>query len=154
MSVTSDVIVIGCGGFGAAAMCHLAARGLDVIGIDRFHPPHDRGSSHGETRIIRKAYFEHPDYVPLLHRAWDLWEQLAEESQQTLIERRDLLMSGPPGSEITAGARRSAKLHGLQLEDLSFEEAQHRYPMFSVPDDHSSSLRKITPGGESPLLRC
>lgn len=140
MSVTSDVIVIGCGGFGAAAMCHLAARGLNVIGIDRFHPPHDRGSSHGETRIIRKAYFEHPDYVPLLHRAWDLWEQLAEESQQTLIERRDLLMSGPPGSEIIEGARRSAKLHGLPLEDLTFEEAQHRYPMFSVPDDHSFTV--------------
>ena len=72
-----DVIVMGCGGFGSAAMYHLARRGLKVIGIDRFHPPHDLGSSHGETRIIRKAYFEHPNYVPLLHRAWDLWEDLA-----------------------------------------------------------------------------
>ena len=140
MTVTTDVIVIGCGGFGAAAMYHLAARGLNVIGIDRFHPPHDRGSSHGETRIIRKAYFEHPDYVPLLHRAWDLWEQLAEESAQTLIERRDLLMSGPPGSEITEGARRSAKLHALPLQDLTFEEARQRFPMFSVPEDHSLTV--------------
>ena len=139
-AAVSDVIVIGCGGFGAAAMCHLAGRGLQVTGIDRFHPPHDRGSSHGETRIIRKAYFEHPDYVPLLHRAWDLWEQLAAESQRTLIERRDLLMSGPAGSEVTEGARRSAKLHGLPLEDLTFEEAQRRYPMFRLPDNHNFTV--------------
>ena len=93
---TCDVIVMGCGGFGSAAMYHLAARGLKVIGIDRFQPPHNQGSSHGETRIIRKAYFEHPNYVPLLHRAWDLWEELAESSGERLIERRDLLLSINP----------------------------------------------------------
>ena len=134
---TCDVIVMGCGGFGSAAMYHLAARGLKVIGIDRFHPPHDRGSSHGETRIIRKAYFEHPNYVPLLHRAWDLWEELAESSGERLIERRDLLLSGPPGSEVTTGARQSAQLHRLPLEVLTSEEGQRRFPMFRIPADHS-----------------
>ena len=135
-----DVIVMGCGGFGSAAMYHLARRGLKVIGIDRFHPPHDQGSSHGETRIIRKAYFEHPNYVPLLHRAWDLWEDLARESGDRLIERRDLMMSGPPGSEVTEGARQSARLHNLPLEDLTREEAFRRFPMFNLPPNHSVAV--------------
>ena len=135
-----DVIVMGCGGFGSAAMYHLAKRGLKVLGIDRFHPPHDQGSSHGETRVIRKAYFEHPDYVPLLHRAWDLWEELAEKSDHKLIERRDLLMSGPPGSEVTEGARQSARLHNLPLEDLTHEEAFKRFPMFNMPPDHTVTV--------------
>jgi sarcosine oxidase len=139
-SENCDVIVMGCGGFGSAAMYHLARQGLKVIGIDRFHPPHDRGSSHGETRIIRKAYFEHPNYVPLLHRAWDLWEELARESDHRLIERRDLLMSGPPGSEVTEGARQSARLHYLPLEDLTRDEACRRYPMFNLPQDHAVTL--------------
>ncbi len=148
-SETCDVIVMGCGGFGAAAMFHLAKRGLRVIGIDRFHPPHDQGSSHGETRIIRKAYFEHPDYVPLLHRAWDLWEELAQESEQHLIERRDLLMSGPPGSEVTEGARNAARLHNLAIVDFSVAEAHRRFPMFNIPPDHS-----VTVESTAGILHC
>lgn len=135
-SKTCDVIVMGCGGFGSAAMCHLARRGLQVIGVDRFHPPHDLGSSHGETRIIRKAYFEHPNYVPLLHRAWDLWEELAQRSGQSLLERRDLLMSGPPGSEVIAGARLAAKLHNLPLEELTHDKARKQFPLFQIPSEH------------------
>ena len=116
-----------------------------MIGIDRFHPPHDMGSSHGETRIIRKAYFEHPNYVPLLHRAWALWEELAEESAQPLLERRDLLMSGPPGSEVIDGARLAAKLHNLPLEELTLAEATQRFPMFQIPSD-SEVLVESTAG--------
>jgi sarcosine oxidase len=134
-SETCEVIVMGCGGFGSAAMYHLARRGLRVIGVDRFHPPHDLGSSHGETRIIRKAYFEHPNYVPLLHRAWDLWEELAQRSGQSLLERRDLLMSGPPDSEVIAGARLAARLHNLPLEELTHNEALQRFPMFQISSD-------------------
>jgi sarcosine oxidase len=133
---TCDVIVIGCGGFGSSAMFHLARRGLKVVGIDRFHPPHAQGSSHGETRLIRKAYFEHPNYVPLLHRAWDLWDELSDVAQESLIEQRDLLMSGPAGSEVIEGARASAKLHHLPLENLTQAEATRRYPMFCLPEDH------------------
>lgn len=135
-----DVIVMGCGGFGSAAMYHLARRGLKVIGIDRFHPPHDQGSSHGETRIIRKAYFEHPNYVPLLHRAWELWEDLAQQSGHRLIERRDLLMAGRPGSEVIEGARQSARLHNLPLENLTREEAFRRFPMFNLTPDYEVTV--------------
>ena len=73
-----DVVVIGTGGIGSAALYHLASRGLDAIGLDRFPGGHDRGSSHGQTRIIRQAYFEHPNYVPLLTRAYELWDDLEQ----------------------------------------------------------------------------
>jgi len=133
---TCDIIVIGCGGFGSSVMNHLARRGLRVIGIDRFAPPHGRGSSHGETRVIRKAYFEHPDYVPLLHRAWDLWHELAAEVGEPLIEQRDLLMSGPVTSDIITGALKSARMHQLPVEELNPAEAMRRYPMFRLAESH------------------
>lgn len=132
-----DVIVMGCGGFGSAAMYHLAKRGLKVIGIDQFHPPHELGSSHGETRVIRKAYFEHPNYVPLLHRAWDLWEQLGELAGQKLIERHDMLVAGLPGSEVIEGARQSSRLHNLALEELNHGETHRRFPMFRIPPEYA-----------------
>src|SRR5262245_17330109 len=80
MQMTYDVIVLGVGGFGSGALFHLARRGARVLGIEQFGVAHDRGSSHGQTRIIRKAYFEHPDYVPLLERAYELWRELEQES--------------------------------------------------------------------------
>ena len=73
---TYDVIVLGAGGVGSAALYELARRGVRAVGIDRFSPPHDRGSSHGQTRVIRQAYFEHPDYVPLLKESYRLWHEL------------------------------------------------------------------------------
>ena len=76
MSRQFDLIIIGCGGVGSAAAYYAAERGLRVLVLDRFEPVHARGSSHGDTRVIRQAYFEHPDYVPLLKRAYSLWEQL------------------------------------------------------------------------------
>lgn len=85
MSGVFDVIVLGVGGFGSGALFHIAKLGLKVLGVDRFGVTHDQGSSHGETRIIRRAYFEHPDYVPLLLRAYDLWRELECESQQPLF---------------------------------------------------------------------
>ena len=80
MTQTYDTIVLGVGGFGSGALYHLARRGSRVLGIEQFGIAHDRGSSHGQTRIIRKAYFEHPDYVPLLHRAYELWHELEREA--------------------------------------------------------------------------
>jgi sarcosine oxidase len=79
LSQTFDVIVLGLGGVGSATAHHLASMGYRVLGLDRFSPPHRFGSSHGETRIIRKAYFEHVGYVPLLCRAYDLWRQLEQD---------------------------------------------------------------------------
>lgn len=129
-----DVIVLGTGGFGSGAACHLARRGLRVLGLDRFGPAHDEGSSHGETRIIRKAYFEHPDYVPLLLRAYDLWADLEAESQQQLFWKCGLMLAGLPDSEAISGARLSARQHGLTIENLSASAASNRWPGFRVPE--------------------
>src|ERR1043166_9674392 len=90
-----DCIVAGTGGVGSAALFHLARRGLKVLGLDRFPPGHDRGSSHGDTRVIRLAYFEHPDYVPLLKRAYQLWAALAERRGQRLYHETGLLQLTP-----------------------------------------------------------
>ncbi len=134
MAEVFDTIVLGVGGFGSGAVYHLAQRGLRVLGLDRFGPAHDRGSSHGETRIIRKAYFEHPDYVPLLLRAYDLWADLEAESQQRLFWQCGLMLAGLPDSEAISGARLSASQHGLTIENLSASAATQRWPGFRVPE--------------------
>jgi monomeric sarcosine oxidase len=130
-----DVIVLGVGGVGSAALYLLARRGARVLGIERFAPPHDRGSSHGQTRIIRQAYFEHPDYVPLLRRAYELWRDLESETGRSLFHATGLLEVGPPGGIVIPGVLQSAKLHGLEVETLSAEEAQRRFPAFHVPEN-------------------
>ena len=136
-----DVIVIGCGGFGSAVMSHLARRGFEVLGIDQFHPPHDMGSSHGETRVIRKAYFEHPNYVPLLHRAYELWDELTDrtshlrsESEHDLFVRCGLLLAGSAHGEGIAGARETARQHQLDLPTLRHQDCRDRFPMFRIPE--------------------
>lgn len=131
-----DVIVLGVGGMGSATCLDLARRGVRVLGLDRFPLVHDRGSSHGESRIIRKAYFEHPDYVPLLHRAYELWDQLSDEAERPLFEPTGLLISGPADGETIRGARLSAEQHHLDLENLTHAEAQRRFPGFVFPADH------------------
>ena len=103
-----DTIVAGVGGMGSAALYHLARRGRKVLGIERFEIAHDRGSSHGESRIIRKAYFEHPGYVPLLHRIYHLWAELETISGRRLFERTGLVLAGPPHGEVISGVRRAA----------------------------------------------
>ena len=90
MPIHADILVVGTGGVGSAALSHLAGRGVRVLGIDRFPGGHDRGSSHGHSRIIRLAYFEHSDYVPLLHRAYDLWADLERKHQQLEKARKKL----------------------------------------------------------------
>src|SRR5258708_39054853 len=102
--VVADVIVIGLGAMGASASLELAARGLRVIGIDRYSPPHDRGSSHGRTRIIREAYFEHPAYVPLVQRAYERWADLETESGTSLLTITGGLLIGPPAGIVVGGA--------------------------------------------------
>lgn len=131
---TFDVIVLGCGGFGSSAVFHLARRGLSVLGLDQLTPPHQQGSSHGETRVIRKAYFEHPSYVPLLHRAYELWGELEQRSARELFVRCGLLLAGPADGEVIAGARLSAREHQLTIENLSVAEARQRFPVINVPD--------------------
>jgi sarcosine oxidase len=130
-----DVIVIGLGAMGSAAAYHLARRGQRVLGIDRFVPPHTLGSSHGHTRIIREAYFEHPQYVPMVQRAYAAWEALERVSGEQLFERTGGLMAGRPDSAVVAGARASAERHKLPYEELSVADIRRRFPALRVADD-------------------
>ena len=130
-----DVIVVGLGAMGSAAAYHLALRGKRVLGLDRFRPPHDQGSSHGRTRIIREAYFEHTLYVPLVRRAYELWAELERKSGQQLFLQTGGLMIGPPGGVLVTGAKRSAEDHKLQHEVLSAADLERRFPMFEPTND-------------------
>ncbi|MDX1948056.1 MAG: N-methyl-L-tryptophan oxidase [Pirellulaceae bacterium] len=129
-----DVIVLGTGGVGSAAAYHLARRGARVLGLDRFPGGHDRGSSHGQTRIIRQAYFEHSDYVPLLIEAYRLWRELEQSSGETLLRQVGLLQVGPAGGAVIGGVLASAKQHGLAVESLAAGEIERRWPGFRVPE--------------------
>lgn len=128
MGAPFDTIVIGLGGVGSAAAYALASQNIRTLGIDRFTPPHARGSSHGETRIIRKAYFEHPSYVPLLLRAYDLWGQIEYVAEQKLFHRTGLLEIGPSDGIVVPGVLLSAAQHGLDIETMSMSEAHRRFP--------------------------
>ncbi|MFM8583089.1 MAG: N-methyl-L-tryptophan oxidase, partial [Planctomycetaceae bacterium] len=134
MSRTADVIVWGLGGMGSAVAWRLAQAGARVLGFDQFGPAHDRGSSHGETRIIRKAYFEHPHYVPLLRRAYQLWAELEAETQRSLFVRSGLFIAGNPASEAVVGTRQAATDHHLPLDRLTPTEARREFPPFHFED--------------------
>ena len=111
--MTYDAIVVGLGGMGSATAYQLAGRGRRVLGLERFSPAHDRGSSHGRSRIIRQAYFEGPDYVPLLLRAYELWERLEKETGQELMTLSGGLMIGRREGELVSGSMESARAHDL-----------------------------------------
>jgi sarcosine oxidase len=128
MASAYDVIVVGLGGMGSAAAYQLARRGVRVLGLERHGPAHAQGSSHGKSRIIRQAYFEDPTYVPLLLRAYELWQQIERESHENLLHITGGLMIGPPGSRTVAGARRSAEEHGLAHEMLDANDIKRRFP--------------------------
>jgi sarcosine oxidase len=133
-----DVIVAGAGGMGTAAAAHLARRGASVLALDRFPPGHARGSSHGQTRLIRLAYFEHPDYVPLLRRARELWRALECDSGTPLLTECGLLSSGPADGDVIAGTLRSAREHDLTVEAMTAREAMRRWPAFAIPAEWQS----------------
>src|SRR5437762_104170 len=134
MSPTYDVIVLGTGGVGSAALFHLAKRGAKVLGLDRFPPGHDRGSSHGQTRIIRQAYFEHPDYVPLLFRAYELWRELEQVTGESLLQINGLIQICPPLGEVIPGVKESARRWKLDIESLTQQELARRFPQFHLPN--------------------
>ena len=137
-----DAIVVGAGGVGSAALYHLAKRGQNVLGIDRFSAAHSRGSSHGKTRIIRKAYFEHPDYVPLLHHAYELWQQLESTGQQQLMQRCGLLQIGPAEGLVIRGVLSSAQQFGLEVEELSVVEIAARASQFRLPSGYQGLFER------------
>jgi monomeric sarcosine oxidase len=131
---TYDVIVLGAGGVGSAALLELARRGVRTLGIDRFHPPHDRGSSHGQTRVIRQAYFEHPDYVPLLTESYRLWRDLEAVAGKQLFQQVGLLEVGPPDGVVVRGVLRAAAEHELPVEPISACEIETRWPGLRIPN--------------------
>jgi sarcosine oxidase len=128
-------IVVGLGAMGSATLYHLAQRGSRALGLERFSPGHMRGSSHGDSRIIRETYFEHPLYVPLVRRAHELWRELERRSGESLMTITGGLMIGPPDGMIITGTLRSAVEHGLPHSILSPLEVQERFPAFELADD-------------------
>lgn len=128
-----QAIVLGVGGVGSAAFYELARRGVNVLGLDRFPPGHDRGSSHGQTRIIRHAYFEHPHYVPLARLAFQQWRELEHRSGAHLLQDIGLLQVGPAEGHVLAGVRASANEHGLKVEELTPKQIETNFPGLRVP---------------------
>ena len=129
-----DTIIMGVGGMGSAAVYHLARRGQRVLGLDSHDIPNVMGSSHGVTRIIRLAYCEDPAYVPLLHRAYELWRDLEEASQEKLLITTGSLDIGPEESLVFRGSLESCELHGLPYETLAGHEINRRFPGYNMPE--------------------
>jgi len=127
-----DVVVVGVGGMGSAALYHLARRGKRVLGLERHDLLHEHGSSHGLTRIIRLAYFEHPDYVPLLRRAYELWRELEAEAGEQLLHITGIVEGG---DRILDGVLRSCTEHDLAHEVLGGDEVARRFPAYRLPTE-------------------
>lgn len=131
-----DVAVVGLGAMGSATLCALARRGARAIGIERFVPGHDRGSSHGETRVIRLGYFEHPSYVPLLRRTYELWRELEAASGRRLLHITGIAEIGPPRGTVVPGTLLASRAHGLPHEVLKAAVLMDRFPAFRIPPDY------------------
>src|SRR6516225_693537 len=129
-----DAIVLGLGGMGSAAAFHLARRGRRVLGLDQFPPAHARGSSHGHTRIIRTAYYEHPGYVPIVRRAFARWYELEQLTGRHLLTGCGCLTLGPAGGELVEGVRAAAREHGLTVDELTAADVRRAYPAVRLPD--------------------
>lgn len=139
---TFHTIVLGVGGVGSAALMHLARRGVSCLGIDRFPPGHDRGSSHGATRIIRQAYFEHSNYVPMALRSYELWHELEQFCGEQLYHEVGLLQIGPPNGEVVPGVRASAREHGLVIDELTTDDVARLYPGLRMPDGYAAVFER------------
>ena len=137
-----DVIVLGLGGMGSSAAYHLASRGLKVLGLERHPAVHDQGSSHGHSRVIRQAYFEDPAYVPLLLRAYELWERLEKETDRELMTLCGGIMLGPPDSVVVSGSIASAREYNLEHEILTAPEIRKRYPVLHPSDSEIALFEK------------
>ncbi len=136
-----DTIVVGVGGMGSATCYELARRGRRVLGLERFDIPHERGSSHGYTRIIRLAYYEHPSYVALLQRAYTLWEELEQRVDERLLHITGSIDAGPEDSWVFKGALQSARDHELPHEVLNARDLAARFPAYQLPRDTLALLQ-------------
>ncbi|MEP7344710.1 MAG: N-methyl-L-tryptophan oxidase [Gemmatimonadaceae bacterium] len=139
--MTYDAIIVGVGGMGSAAAYHLARRGLRVLALERFPLGHEFGSSHGLTRIIRLAYFEHPSYVPLLRRSFELWRELEHASSSSLLHVTGALDIGPEESEVFEGSLLSCREYGLRHEVLTGTSLHARFTAFEFPAHYRAVLQ-------------
>ncbi len=133
-----DAIVVGIGGLGSAALWQLARRGQRVLGLERFDLGHTMGSSHGLNRIIRLAYFEHPSYVPLLRRAYELWRETEQLAKEQLLFVTGGLDAGHPDSRVVEGSLRACREHALPHEVLTASEIGRRFPGYRLPADYAA----------------
>lgn len=130
-----DIAVIGLGAMGSATTDALARKGASVVAFDRLDPPHTMGSTHGHTRIIREAYYEHPLYVPLVRRAYELWNDLEEFAGENLLVETGGVMAGPERGPLLVGALASARTHSIDHEILSAPQLTARYPALAPRAD-------------------
>src|SRR4051812_18711940 len=137
---------------GGAALYHLARRGARVLGVEQFTIPHDHGSSHGISRIIRLAYWEHPDYVPLVRRAYDLWRELERTTGESLLTVTGSVDGGCPGSRPIEGALAACRAHGLEHELLDAAALARRFPGYRLPLEHAALFQPD--GGFLHAERC
>lgn len=131
-----DVIVLGVGSMGSATCYYLAKRGYKVLGLEQFDIPHELGSHAGQSRIIRKAYFEHPDYVPLLERAYQNWKVLEEESGEQIYFKTGLLYFGKAEHALIKGLRLSASQYSIRVDEMNAQEQVRDFPQFNIPSDY------------------
>lgn len=139
-----DIILAGLGAMGSAAALHLAGRGLRVLGLDRYHPPHNLGSTHGGSRVIRETAFEHPRYVPLARRAIERWRRIEALTGESLLHVTGTLFVGAPASPVISGTLASATEHGIVHERLTAGQLADRYPLF---DGLDGAVGVLEPGG-------
>ena len=142
MAACYDFIIAGLGTVGSATCMTLARQGYRVLGIDRYHPPHTRGSHHGMSRSIRRAYLEGTSYVPMALRSWELWRALEQDSGQDLLVKTGNLTIGPPDSPAVSGFLASAQLYDIAYEYLTGIEIKKRWPQLSPPDSFIAGLEK------------
>ncbi len=130
-----DVIVIGVGSMGSATCAYLARQGVSVLGIEQFDIVHERGSHAGQSRIIRKAYFEHPDYVPLLEHAYLNWKKLEEQTKSKVYIETGVAYFGNPVDPLIAGVQQSAALYDVPIKKFNAQESKTHFPTFTIPED-------------------
>jgi sarcosine oxidase len=140
--VQCDVVVVGLGAMGSQALWALARRGVDAVGIEQFEPGHARGSSHGESRIIRTAYFEGADYVPLVQRAWQRWRDLEAETGTALLTQTGTLSLAPAGAPLLAETLAAARAHDLPVEQVDVDAVRARWPQHLVGDDVAAVVER------------
>jgi len=142
LSQEFDCIVIGVGGMGSSTLYNLAKRGRRVLGLEQFDIPHAEGSSHGVNRIIRLAYYEHPSYVPLLRRAYELWSEIESVTGEQLLYKTGSIDTAPSGHEVFEGSLESCLLHDIPHRVLNHVQINEQFPGYQLPPGHMGLLQE------------